>query len=46
MYIYIMINIDFTQWKVFGMPVGKTESDVTDILDLALHAQMEPAFFF
>ena len=40
-----MINIDFKQWKVFGMPVGKTESDVTDILDLALHAQMEPAFF-
>lgn len=27
------------------MPVGKTESDVTDILDLALHAQMEPVFF-
>ena len=28
------------------MPVGKTESDVTDVLDLALHAQMEPTFFF
>ena len=28
------------------MPVGKTESDVTEVLDLALHAQMEPTFFF
>lgn len=42
-HIYMIINIDFTQWKVFGMPVGKNKGDVTDVLDLALHAQMEPA---